>query len=373
MATEELIPGFRFSTCAYALHLLHERVATELELDLDLLPPVEATVVLPDGRVARPDESGARELGVVDAWRAWEREWDEAAHLVDETLLGPPPAWDELERQTRFARVSMNELLRERFESVDARVVFARPYFEGDPDEPGGPLAYAWVETSRCRDARWQGVPRGGMGAVAAAFVRAAERAGVRVEIGADVVQVEPERVALADGRAIGARAVLVNAPPRARVPGPRAAKTHCALRGEPDLGLLEREPDELGVVHVYAEGGGLVELQLPSLRDRSLAPDGGHTLSIFAPGARDDALELAERAIPNLREVLAGVVHHGPAELPLAQIHHVPHVPAAMYDRRGGARAERVYRCGASAHPGGEVSGVPGWNAAHAVLEDFV
>ena len=55
-------------------------------------------------------------------------------------------------------------------------------------------------------------------------------------------------------------------------------------------------------------------------------------------------------------------------------QVHHLPHVPAAMFDRRGGARTDvdGVYRCGAAAHPGGEISGVPGWNAAQVVLEDL-
>jgi phytoene dehydrogenase-like protein len=37
-STEELVPGFRFSTCAYALHLLHERVVDELALELDVIP-----------------------------------------------------------------------------------------------------------------------------------------------------------------------------------------------------------------------------------------------------------------------------------------------------------------------------------------------
>jgi phytoene dehydrogenase-like protein len=379
-ATEELLPGFRFSTCAYALHLLHERVAAEIGLDIDLLEPREATVVLHDGTVAQPDESGAREVGELDGWRAWEHEWDEVARLVDATLLGPPPAWDALARQTRFAELSMNDLLGERFATAEAQTLFARPYFEGDPDEPGGPLAYAYVETSRCRDRRWQGVPRGGMGTVAAEFARAAERAGAR-RLHGNVGLVEPRRVVLTDGTSIESRVVLVNSAPRDPRPlGPRAAKVHCALRGEPDLSRLGRGRDELGVVHVYGEGGSLVELQLPSLRDDSLAPRGAHTLSIFAPDGRTDALDLAERAIPNLRELIVDVVVHDADALESrigltqGQIHHVPHVPAAMYDRRGGARTsvEGVYRCGAAAHPGGEISGIPGWNAAHAVLEDL-
>jgi phytoene dehydrogenase-like protein len=378
VGTEELVPGFRFSTCAYALHVLHERVADELALELDLLDPREATVLLPSGDVLRPDESGARALGELDGWREWDRAWDECARLVDATLLGPPPLWDDL--ASEFADLSMSELLARHFSTDDARTLFTRPYYEGDPDERGGPLAYAYVETSRCRDPRFQGVPRGGMATVADAFTRAAKAAGARIDVCSEVLGLQPD-VVLADGRTYRARAVLLNAAPDDPQPrGPRAAKLHCALRGEPDLARLGVDADELGVVHVRDEVAGLVELQLPSLRDPSLAPRGCHTLSIFQPDARADALALAERAIPNLRELIVALVEHGPDELERrvgltgGQVHHLPHVPAAMYDRRGGARTDvdGVYRCSAAAHPGGEVSGAPGWNAARAVLEDL-
>jgi phytoene dehydrogenase-like protein len=377
-ATEELVPGFRFSTCAYALHLLHERVADELGLELDLIESPEPTVVLPTGEALRADGSGARVLGELDSWRAWDRVWDEAATLVDTTLLGPPPAWESLD--SPLADISMRELLERHFDSPSARALFARLYFEGDQDERGAPLAYAYVETSRRRDARFQGVPRGGMGTVADAFARAAERAGAHVHVCSEVLRTHPT-VVVADGRQLTARAVLVNASPREPRPrGPVGAKVHCALRGEPDLSLLGAEREELGVVAVREEDGSLVELQLPSLRDDSLAPAGCHTLSIFMPRALPDALTRAERAIPNLRDILTDVVEHGPEELERrvgltdGQVHHLPHVPAAMFDRRGGARTDvaGVYRCGAAAHPGGEVSGVPGWNAARAVLEDL-
>ena len=57
--------------------------------------------------------------------------------------------------------------------------------------------------------------------------------------------------------------------------------------------------------------------------------------------------------------------------------IHHTSHVPGQLLgDRlftRGGYRTpiEGMYMCGAGTHPGGEVSGAPGHNAAHAVLAD--
>ena len=57
--------------------------------------------------------------------------------------------------------------------------------------------------------------------------------------------------------------------------------------------------------------------------------------------------------------------------------IHHTSHVPGQLLGDRlftlGGYRTpiEGMYMCGAGTHPGGEVSGAPGHNAAHAVLAD--
>ena len=392
-ASAELVPGFTFSTCAYALHVLHERVADAIGLDVDLLESPDATVLLPDGTVARRDESGARLLGVLDGWRAWDAAWKDAARLVDATLLGPPPRWDELAAASELGRVSLDALLERHFGSEDAGLLFSRPYFEADPDEAGGPLADAWIETSRLRDARYQGVPRGGMGQVARAFADAAGRAGAIVHNDVTVSDVEPGVVTTSDGQRVRARAILVNAAPDDVKPsGARAAKIHCALSGPPDLSRLRLEPEQVGIVHVRDGSGGLVELQLPSLRDASLAPRDAHTLSIFVPNSEvgvdarrqatlaEAAIAAAERAIPNLRSILRAVVADGPRDLERrvgvsnGHIHHVPHAPASMFDRRGGARTrlDGVYRCGASAHPGGEVSGVPGWNAAQAVLDDL-
>ena len=58
--------------------------------------------------------------------------------------------------------------------------------------------------------------------------------------------------------------------------------------------------------------------------------------------------------------------------------IHHTSHVPGQLLGGPVVQHAvvyrtpiEGMYMCGAGTHPGGEVSGAPGHNAAHAVLAD--
>jgi phytoene dehydrogenase-like protein len=139
-----------------------------------------------------------------------------------------------------------------------------------------------------------------------------------------------------------------------------------------------------------------LVELQLPTLRDRSLAPPGGHCLSVFVPlvPARpaeggwdrlrdrlgDLLLARAAEAVPSVADIAVARVVHTPADLearvglPGGAIHHLPHDPAHMGAARPGPRTalRRLYLCGAGTHPGGEISGAPGVNAARVVLADL-
>jgi phytoene dehydrogenase-like protein len=167
----------------------------------------------------------------------------------------------------------------------------------------------------------------------------------------------------------------------------PAGAKCYCALRDAPDLSRLVDAPEELGLVHVLpsldwwerlpSPPEPLVEIQVPTFLDGSLVED-GHTVSLHVPHARpgltaDEVLTRAERAIPNLRDALVELVFEGPEQV--GNIHHLAHAPAHMYESRPGPRTETpgIYLCGAGTHPGGEVSGVPGRNAAHAVLDDLL
>jgi phytoene dehydrogenase-like protein len=140
-----------------------------------------------------------------------------------------------------------------------------------------------------------------------------------------------------------------------------------------------------------------VVEVLIPSLVDDSLAPAGCHVASLFCqhfdpalgvqwPTCKDQAvavvLETVESVFPGFRALIEGIqvlspwdleqefglvggdIFHG--RLSLEQLFAArPALGLAQYEMpfRG------LYLCGAGAHPGGGVSGLPGRNAARRIL----
>ena len=142
-----------------------------------------------------------------------------------------------------------------------------------------------------------------------------------------------------------------------------------------------------------------IIDVQIPTVYDRTIAPEGTHIVSMWVryepvkpkEGTWDQLREqegnrlidvLTEYA-PNFRKSIIDWLVYTPMDLERrvyltdGNIHHTSHVPGQLLgDRlftRGGYRTpiEGMYMCGAGTHPGGEVSGAPGHNAAHAVLAD--
>jgi phytoene dehydrogenase-like protein len=144
-----------------------------------------------------------------------------------------------------------------------------------------------------------------------------------------------------------------------------------------------------------------IVELLIPSLVDNSLAPPGKHVASLFCQHAnpqlsggrswdevKDEVAELmlhtVERRAPGFRAsviarktlspldlerdfgLVGGDIFHG--QLSLDQLFSAR--PVLGYGNYRGP-IKGLYICGAGAHPGGGVSGVPGHNAAREILRD--
>jgi phytoene dehydrogenase-like protein len=192
------------------------------------------------------------------------------------------------------------------------------------------------------------------------------------------------------------------------------AAKLHLALDGLPAIAGLDKkdlaeriliapDPDYVERAFNPAKYGEyspkpVMEITFPSLRDSSLAPPGKHVMSAivqYAPYAPKEAWNDAARSAftdcimntlaqysPDLKERVSalelltpvdiearfgmggGHWHHG--ELTLDQFLFVrPVAGAAQY----AMPLDGLYLCGAGAHPGGNVSGAPGRNAARAIL----
>jgi phytoene dehydrogenase-like protein len=92
--------------------------------------------------------------------------------------------------------------------------------------------------------------------------------------------------------------------------------------------------------------------------------------ISRYAPGFGNSVIHkqiLVPQDLERIFDLPGGHVHHG--ELSLDQIFF--RRPVARYaDYRSPIRG--LYQCGASTHPGGGVTGVPGYNAARIVLQDL-
>jgi phytoene dehydrogenase-like protein len=147
-----------------------------------------------------------------------------------------------------------------------------------------------------------------------------------------------------------------------------------------------------------------VLHIQIPSVLDRSLVPGGGHVMSIwalyapvkpFGHGSPEWTAELTRQAgetfittleqyAPNIRTAIRDWVMFTPdvieqrVGMTNGHIHHIDQIAGQMFANRPlpgwsdyRTPVEQLYLCGADTHPGGEVTGAPGYNAAHKVLQD--
>ncbi len=282
--------------------------------------------------------------------------------------------------------------------------------------------------------------PKGGAGALAEALRRAATAAGVSIRTGMRVTAVLTDAhgaraVQLADGTTLDAAAVVSDIDPKATlalcdpmvwpselrwratnyrakgtlakvnlalsalpvVPGADREQLATRLRLAPDVDFIERAFDHVKYGRFSPEPW--LEVTIPSLVDPSLAPAGGHVMSIYAQyapptlregswdtarGALGDAvLATLDRAMPGIRgmvvaaEVLTpadlerewgltgGHIHHG--ELALDQLFTMrPLLGWSQYR----TPVDGLWLCGAGTHPGLGLTGGSGANAAREILK---
>lgn len=225
------------------------------------------------------------------------------------------------------------------------------------------------------------------------------------------VSAVDPQRTAL---QLIGARNLdtqFVTRIRHLRMNG-CAAKIHLALDGLPpalaNAGgrvVVAAKPDDIERAYDCAKYGRVsdkpaLELVIPSLGDPSLAQAGKHVASIVAQYApynlkgvtqHEARQQIYARSLAVLEEVAPGLSqrvvasetltphdlesqfgltggqwHHG--EITLDQV--LLQRPAAQWQQYR-MPVPGVYLCGAGAHPGGNISGAPGYNAAREILKD--
>ncbi len=368
--TEEFHPGFRNSTASYTVSLLHPKVIRELDLHGHGLRIVERELgnflPLPDGRYLKAGEGRTQaevaKFSARDAQRlpAYGEHLDRIAGLLRELAVQTPPnvpsqggwlaALPELIRAAGLGRRaaalgmegqrdlmdlftdSAGAYLERWFESEPIQALFG---FDGVVGNYASPYAagsayvllhHVFGEVNG-KAGVW-GHAIGGMGAITQAMARAAEAAGVQIEVNAGVAEVLVEQgravgVRTEDGRVHRAARVVANVNPKllftrlvpqAELPadfaermrgyrcGSGTFRMNVALSELPDFSCLpgraRAEHHTAGIIlapslrymeqaffdarqHGWSQHP-IVEMLIPSTLDDSLAPKGAHVASLF-------------------------------------------------------------------------------------------
>jgi phytoene dehydrogenase-like protein len=351
---------------------------------------------------------------------------------------------------TRLFTLSIADLLEEFFESPELQAVLAVSGVIGTwagPRAPGTAYVMAHHHIGDIGDGHpggW-GFPRGGMGGVTQAMAAAAGALGAEIRTGAPVRRIATRGgrvtgVVLEGGEELAAGVVVAATHPRitfleqverAELPEEFVAdierwktrsgvvKINLAVDRLPGFAarpgfdpqvhggtiVLAESLDDLEAAFQDAAAGRpsalpFADICIPSVFDRTLAPEGHHIVSMFtqwvphawAGKPMDQELEAhADRVVARFEAVapgftdsilfrqvigpyqmereyglVGGNIFHG--ELSASQLFHTR--PAAGYaDYRTPVRG--LYQAGSATHGGGGVTGIPGRNAARQVRRD--
>jgi phytoene dehydrogenase-like protein len=393
------------------------------------------------------------------AWQHYDDFMERACAVMDDYVLRRPPSWAEVAARFTspddailFQKVflgSAADIAEHFFDSYQLRSLVAASgligTFRGPRDVGSGyNKLFHTLGMVTGRRGAWAYV-RGAMGAVTQSLARVARARGVEIRTSAEVSRIRVSNgratgVELASGEVIDARVVFSNADPKRtylslidqgelpvayrrlvegiKIDSP-VMKINIAARELPRFWML---PDDR---QMQGSSGGLfvapsiddvqracneaklgspsahpfLNIHMQSAVDRSVAPDGMHTISIFAQyfpytlaeGTWDERREQIADAVvaefarfaPNVpdavlfRQVLAPPDLEARFGLTGGHIFQGDHVPEQAFDLRpvpGSSSYEGpiagLFLCGSGAWPGGCVMGAPGHNAAHEVLE---
>jgi phytoene dehydrogenase-like protein len=390
------------------------------------------------------------------AYPGWVEFWKRAAAILKRYFLQPPPTLSQMAADARgtadeqvletLLATPVKDIADAMFESDAIRAAGVGTGDYGALDAPGSALAHAYFKVSLLTAHEDYGIVRGGMGGITQAMARSAVGAGVTIRTGAAVRDVVIRRggvrgARLTDGSVIEAPVVLSNADPKqtflrlvpegtldtrfteavGRLKTRSASlKLHATLKRLPDFSRY-LEPDYERrlppMVRINpsldnflaswrdAQDGvptrhPLMQVQIPTVLDDSLAPRGQHVMSVWVtfepPRPRHGTWSAIKRDVgeqvlaalkpyaPDIRDCIEEWDVFTPADIEErigmtdGNIRHLDLLPQQLFANRplpGWATyrtpVKGLYLCGAGTHPGGEVTGAPGHNAAQAVLED--
>jgi phytoene dehydrogenase-like protein len=473
--SEEVVPGYIFSTGSYVLSLAPQKVLNDLDLwehGLELLERSPRFFMpFPDGQhliYYNEEDKLVREITRFShkdaaAFAHFGAFVERGCQIMDRFILRRPPSFAEFAAafdQPGDAHVFQKLILGS---SADiAEYFFENPYiqagiatggligtFRGPRDAGTGYVKlYHSMGMATGTRGRWAYV-RGAMGGVTQAMKRVALKEGVTIRTGTEVEQVivrdgTATGVALASGEEISGKTVLSNADPKRtylklverkelperfvrdveaiQIESP-VMKLNLAMEELPRFTALERA----GLEQHWGQTGGLfigptidymqravedarqgrpsdypfMNIHSQSAVDRTVAPEGKHTLSIFAQyypyelaeGTWDERRdEIAQHLLkrfaeyaPNVLDSVVGMQVLAPPDIEArfgltgGHIFQGELVPEQAFDMRpvpGSTSYEGpirgLYLCGSGAWPGGCVMGAPGHNAAHEAISNL-
>lgn len=349
---------------------------------------------------------------------------------------------EDMSEFLRIALINMYDVMEETFDDERLKGLLSLDGILGShlgPRSPGTVFSYLYRQVGLVHGYAGPALVKGGMGALTDAMRRAAESAGVVIRTGSPVRQIKlsdgrASGLTLASGESIASRQVVSGVDPKTtfeklvgfqnieagvvrRVSNIRmtghAAKLHLALDGLPDIDGLDAaqagrrlvvapsmdyiesafNPSKYGE---YSEAP-VLDICIPTVHDKTLAPDGKHVMSVIVQYAPYDLREGWEHAAPRFKQMLIdqlgqffpgieqnvltselltpadierefhlGGGHWHQGEISLDQVLMMRPFPGAS---QYGTPVEHLYLCGAGSHPGGGVMGLAGRNAAREII----
>jgi len=241
--TEELVPGFTFSTFAYTAHGPSAKICRELNIAADAFSIVEYDPAqfapFPDGdhvllwKDPERTAAGLERFGPEEGkgYLAFSKFMTDAVEIMQSVMFSPPPTHQEL--YERFGKTprgpvletlltrSYWDVLAEYFQSEKVRCAMCRADDVGSPTTVGSLLAEVVEGASEGAGiGNHSGIPRGGMGTISQELADAARRFGAEIRTESEVEEIEIDcgkamGVRLSGGERIRARNVVSNADPK--------------------------------------------------------------------------------------------------------------------------------------------------------------
>ncbi|MEM0374178.1 MAG: NAD(P)/FAD-dependent oxidoreductase [Sulfolobaceae archaeon] len=379
--------GVKYSRLSYVLGLMPKRIEEELGLKIPVIDsPLNDVYVTEDNRVLRVWRD--RRKRIEEFRRLGQDKYEELENIIlqfkkimeDEFLfVTHPPSLEAVKGRIEGTKL---EILLEKTRKVLSEYLDEEFHDLLDygfmKELPAYIMAYYF-------SLDWRLV-RGGMGKIGEVLYEKAKSFGVDFILGKEVEEIIfKERVKgvkiKEDGRVVEANIVLNATSPvllskltRGELKvyhpefRPRWRRSNLILRELPKLpDYIEKNP---GTLYDLPIG----ELTIPSLVDEL----GGHVITVM--GALEDTLEFfpdIKDKIIYAEEITSDVIEREYNAM-FGDMNHMPMLPQFLFDNRPvkgwGYKTpiEGLYITGSGTYPGGQVTGIPGRNAAIKILKDL-